>query len=247
MKQPVVMVLVSVGLLAAGLSRAGALEGEGCTPVVGRVVEAGSGRALAGVEVALPSGQATRTDAGGRFELCAEGPGPVVLRVRPAGAVELEQEVEVRAGEEVTIDLDTVSRPRFADEVTIVGAAERPVEPAREVRPETVIAMPGAGEDVLQTLRRPARRGQLDDWSSRLYVRGGRPDQNGIYIDGISVYDPYRLFGLTSLFNPETLASVVLYPGGFDVRYGDRLSAVVAVENRDGTLDAAWPGARASP
>ena len=81
-----------------------------------------------------------------------------------------------------------------------------------------------------------------NDFTARLFVRGGRPDQNGILLDGIPIYDPYRLFGLTSLFNPETLRSIRLYPGGFDARYGDRLSAVIEVDDRKGTLQRWFSG-----
>jgi len=212
----------------------------GCHAITGLVVDRETGLPLEGVEVLIDSVRFARTDADGRFELCAGTPDSVTLGLRLEGR--REQELRARSGEELTITLDSAGPARFADEVTVVGQAVRPVEPMREVTPEAVAAMPGAGEDVLQTLRALPGVVSADDWSSRLYVRGGRPDQNGIYIDGISVYDPYRLFGLTSLFNPETVGSIAFYPGGFDVRYGDRLSAVIAVENRDGTRNRPFGG-----
>ena len=66
-------------------------------------------------------------------------------------------------------------------------------------------------------------------------VRGGSPDQNLTMMDGVEIHDPYRLFGLTSAFNPETIQRFELATGGFSVKYGDRLSSLLVVENREGS------------
>jgi len=247
MHRRVVALMVASVIQLSGLPTAAqqseASSGEAvsdCHSISGMVVDRDTGLPLVGVEVLIGSDRLARTDAGGRFELCAGSSEPVTLELRLEGR--RDQDLRVRAGEELTITMDSAGPARFADEVTVVGHAVRPVEPVREVTPEVVATMPGAGEDVLQTLRALPGVVSADDWTSRLYVRGGRPDQNGIYIDGISVYDPYRLFGLTSLFNPETVGAIAFYPGGFDVRYGDRLSAVIAVDNRDGTLERPFGG-----
>ena len=83
----------------------------------------------------------------------------------------------------------------------------------------------------LQTL--PGVAG-TDEFGSKLSVRGGAPDQNLTMMDGVEIHNPYRLFGLTSAFNPETVGRFELMAGGFGAKYGDRLSSVVVVENRDG-------------
>jgi hypothetical protein len=53
-------------------------------------------------------------------------------------------------------------------------------------------------------------------------------------MDSVEIHDPYRLFGLTSAFNPETISRFELATGGFSVKYGDRLSSLLVIENRDG-------------
>jgi hypothetical protein len=53
-------------------------------------------------------------------------------------------------------------------------------------------------------------------------------------MDGVEIHNPYRLFGLTSAFNPETIRTFELSTGAFEARYGDRLSSLLVVENRDG-------------
>ena len=56
-------------------------------------------------------------------------------------------------------------------------------------------------------------------------------------MDGIEIHNPYRLFGLTSAFNPELVEKFELSAGAFSARYGDRLSSILQVENRDGEKD----------
>jgi len=67
-----------------------------------------------------------------------------------------------------------------------------------------------------------------------LIIRGSGPDQNLIIMDDVEIFNPYRLYGLVSMFNPETLSDISLITGGFPSKYGDRLSAVLDVTNREG-------------
>lgn len=102
--------------------------------------------------------------------------------------------------------------------------------------PRDVQFRAGAGEDVLRTLQSSPGIASTNDFSSQLIVRGSSPDQNLIMLDGIEVYNPYRLYGALSMFNPQTVRTVSLFTGGFPARYSDRLSAVVDITNRDGSL-----------
>ncbi len=76
----------------------------------------------------------------------------------------------------------------------------------------------------------------VNDFSAQLVVRGSGPDQNLIIMDDIEVFNPYRLYGFISMFNPETVSDINLITGGFPARYGDRLSAVLDVTNREGEM-----------
>ncbi|MCU0292267.1 MAG: TonB-dependent receptor, partial [Thermoanaerobaculaceae bacterium] len=188
----------------------------------GRVVDAATRAPIPGAEI-VGSGQATAvTDEWGGFEWPLGGRVPLALQVQAPGYLPRTVEIrEPKLSERLVVALERA--PGYAEQLVVTGPPPAPPEPVQEVAAQTVADTPGAFEDGMQALKSLPGVISRDDWSGRLYVRGGRPDQNGIYLDGIPVYDPYRLFGLTSLFNPETLESISLYPGGFDVRYGDRL------------------------
>ena len=105
------------------------------------------------------------------------------------------------------------------------------------VTPKTIKILPGAVEDVLRSLQSLPGVSAPNDFNSQLVIRGSSPDQNLIIMDDVEIFNPYRLYGLVSMFNPETLADINLITGGFPSKYGDRLSAVLDVTNREGRTD----------
>lgn len=110
------------------------------------------------------------------------------------------------------------------------------------VAPENVRVMPGAVTDVFRTLQSLPGVLAVNDFSSQLAIRGSGPDQNLIIMDDVEVFNPYRLYGVVSMFNPETVTDVNLVAGGFPVRYGDRLSAVLDITNRQGNINRSFAG-----
>lgn len=69
------------------------------------------------------------------------------------------------------------------------------------------------------------------------YVRGGGADQNLILIDNAPVYNPNHLLGLFSVFNNDAVNEVKLYKAAYPASYSGRLSSVLDVSMRSGSLD----------
>ena len=113
------------------------------------------------------------------------------------------------------------------------------------MRPTTVMAVAGSADNVFRTLQTLPGIAATNEFDSRLSVRGGSPDENLTILDGIEIHNPYRLFGLTSAFNPELVAAFDLYAGAFSALYGDRLSSLLVVENRPGTRERGFAGSAA--
>ena len=110
------------------------------------------------------------------------------------------------------------------------------------LRPNTAWILPGAVQDVMRTLQSLPGVLSVNDFSSQLVIRGSGPDQNLIVMDDIEVFNPYRLYGVISMFNPAAVSDISLITGGFSARYGDRLSAVLDVINREGTRSSYFKG-----
>lgn len=72
------------------------------------------------------------------------------------------------------------------------------------------------------------------DQGGQLYVRGGTPIQNKILLDGMTIYTPFHSIGFFSIFETELIKNVDIYTGGFDSKYGGRISSVMDITYRDG-------------
>ena len=64
------------------------------------------------------------------------------------------------------------------------------------------------------------------DQGGQLYVRGGTPIQNKILLDGMTIYNPFHSIGFFSIFETELVKNVDIYTGGFEAKYGGRISSV---------------------
>lgn len=211
-------------------------DGDASIAVTGKVISRQTREPIFGVRITSTTGNVAQTDDLGRFTITVESVEILELTFSCFGFADHVERLDFASGVMRTIAVEMEKIPTFKEEMLVGGAPIPEVEPAHFVTPDYVVHAPGAFEDTLQSLKVMPGVVGGDDYSARLYVRGGRSDQNGIFLDNIPIYDPYRLFGLTSLFNPETIRNVKLIPGGFDVRYGDRLSSIIEVGNRQGDV-----------
>ncbi len=67
-----------------------------------------------------------------------------------------------------------------------------------------------------------------------IYVRGGDSGHNLMLLDGVTVYIPYHLLGIFSIYNNNTIRSAKVLKGSFPARYGGRLASVFDVRTREG-------------
>ncbi|MBN1879103.1 TonB-dependent receptor [bacterium] len=207
----------------------------------GKVINRETGSRIGGVLIDASTGDQIRTDTEGHFRMSLPE-GEIRLTLTHPDYMELTRILYLAPGRTRQVVLELNTRVVYEDSATVEASYMPEIETVKNVTPDYVIKAPGAFEDTMQSLQVMPGVVGGDDYTARLFIHGGRPDQNGIYLDGIPIYDPYRLFGLTSIFNPETIDYVKLYPGGFDARYGDRLSAVIDVENRTGTVQESFAG-----
>ncbi|MBR1627189.1 MAG: TonB-dependent receptor, partial [Bacteroidales bacterium] len=72
------------------------------------------------------------------------------------------------------------------------------------------------------------------DQGGQLYIRGGSAIQNKVLLDGMTVFNPFHSIGLFSVFETDIIRNADVYTGGFNSRYGGRLSSVMDITTRDG-------------
>jgi ferric enterobactin receptor len=107
---------------------------------------------------------------------------------------------------------------------------------AIKLTPAKLAEIPNVGEkDIMRTFQLMPGISAANESSSGLYVRGGTPDQNLVMYDGFTVYQVDHLYGFFSAFNANAVKEVTLYKGGFDARYGGRLSSVTDMTGKEGS------------
>ena len=93
-----------------------------------------------------------------------------------------------------------------------------------------VPSISGGVEDIIKTLPGVSSNNEL---STQYSVRGGNFDENLVYVNGIEIYRPFLVRsgqqeGL-SFINSDLVSSISFSAGGFDAKYGDKMSSVLDI------------------
>ena len=75
-----------------------------------------------------------------------------------------------------------------------------------------------------------------NEGTTNINVRGGSNDQNLFLLDEAPVYNASHALGFYSVFNTDAIKSVDFYKGGFPAQYGGRMSSVVDITMKEGSL-----------
>lgn len=197
---------------------------------------------LQGVTVAILSKSTQevfrgKTNSEGEYSIDAPI-GKYILTATLEGFTTYEQDdVTLSAGKNVHQEIILTEKLYSTDEIEVLGQKQQQNDLRTSwfnVSPANIKVLPGGLEDVMRSLKSLPGVTAPNDFTSQLIVRGSGPDQNLIIMDEVEVFNPYRLYGLVSMFNPETLSDINLITGGFPAKYGDRLSAVLDVTNKEG-------------
>ncbi len=211
------------------------VQSAGLAILAGIVLDADSNQPVGDAAVTAGSARVT-TGSDGRFTLPAPT-GIVTVHVVAPGYFDLATSVSAAAASGSVVELVIVRQRAIADHVEVRGTATEMAPAARRVDPAEILRTPGALDNIFRALQTLPGVAATQEASGFMSVRGGSPDQNLTLLDGVEVHDPYRLYGLASAFNPDTIQRFDLATGGFSARYGDRLSSLLSVESRDGASD----------
>jgi len=101
---------------------------------------------------------------------------------------------------------------------------------------EVIPTAAGGIESILKTLPGVSSNNEL---SSQYTVRGGNFDENLVYLNDIEIYRPQLIRsgqqeGL-SILNPDLVSSIQFSAGGFDAKYGDKMSSVLDIKYKKPT------------
>ncbi len=139
--------------------------------------------------------------------------------------------------------------------VTVSPTGEKQVAGIVTVAPEVVRKIPGANAGVENVLKLLPGVSSSNELSTQYSVRGGNYDENLVYVNEIEVYRPFLIRSAQqeglSFVNSDLVQSLKFSAGGFQSKYGDKLSSVLDITYKNPTsfgasLDLSFLGAAAS-
>jgi len=180
----------------------------------------------------LTSNKSVLTDEKGIFQLSLTPERQIIIVCSFLGYRNDTSRFMLHSGETIAPLIQLNPIPRIIGEVVVESPFDRG-ETLQQIDLRSIEHLPlpaGNFESILTTLGASSR----NEMSSQYSVRGGNFDENLIYVNDIEIYRPLTIKagqqeGL-SFLNSSMISSVQFAAGGFDARYGDKMSSVLDIK-----------------
>ena len=200
--------------------------------VVDGIVRNDSGKAMEAVLVAdMETGFGVYTNVKGYYMLSIPDGKPVTVAYYAAGYELVKKSVQLTKGEINSINIRLKKRQNVRDEVVIKDKQQRKRAGDVIIKLEKVNYNPsiiGGVEGLIQLAV-----GGHNELTSQYSVRGGNYDENLVYVNDFEIYRPFLVRtgqqeGL-SFVNSDMVSNLTFSVGGFQSKYGDKMSSVLDV------------------
>lgn len=174
------------------------------------------------------------TDRFGMYSLIVPSNENLEVSISCMGFEAQELSLELKPTQVLEFDITLKKATNYLPEMAVEDKMERHNSLIR-LNPEISTTIPTSGgfEDIIKTLPGVSSNNEL---SSQYSVRGGNFDENLVYVNDIEIYRPLLIRsgqqeGL-SFINPDLISSVIFSSGGFEAKYGDKMSSVLDIKYR---------------
>jgi hypothetical protein len=138
----------------------------------------------------------------------------------------------LQANEEKQMDIVLKLKTHFLHPINIRTQIER-VEGMTPIDTRQLQQMINASGNLEGILRATGLASSNNEMSSQYSVRGGNFDENVVYVNDFEIYRPFLIRsgqqeGLT-FANPDMVSNLKFSAGGFQAKYGDKLSSVLDI------------------
>jgi len=190
---------------------------------------------ISGVSIQIETiSQFTTSDTNGNYTIKVPSNQTFIIKISHISYQSIVTNFKLRSGEIMVFNPSLKIRQEQLQEV-IVGSNQSIKNKNITINTERLKQLPvsgsGAVEQIIKTLPGVSSNNEL---SSQYSVRGGNFDENLVYINEIEIYRPNLVRsgqqeGL-SIINPDLVSSIQFSSGGFDAKYGDKLSSVLDIK-----------------
>ncbi len=175
----------------------------------------------------------TSTDKNGYYELKVSGYDSITLVFSCVGYSPIQKKLILSKNQQIEVNQKLDIHIKFLDAVNIEDQREKsPGLQRLDPKHANILSgFSGNVEAIIKTLPGVSSNNEL---SSQYSVRGGNFDENLVYVNDIEVYRPFLVRsgqqeGL-SFINSDMVSSILFSAGGFDAKYGDKMSSVLDIQ-----------------
>ena len=178
----------------------------------------------------------TVADLNGRYSLTLDSKDSIVVVYSMLG-YQTRKRTFKNPQDTITVNVILPSSDFALQEVEIVDNERQMGGTGRIEVPDRVRLQPSAsGNSIEDIIRSQAGVTSHSELSSQYNVRGGNFDENSVYVNGIEIYRPLLIRagqqeGL-SFLNPDMVGGISFSTGGFEAKYGDKMSSVLDITYR---------------
>ncbi len=183
----------------------------------------------------LSQGKATVTSLKGEFQLSLHSADSVVVRFSMLG-YRTKTRVLHRPKGTQTLQIVLYEESNALGEVNVTGQKIQSGQ-TQELSTDALKAIPSTtGNAVEELIQSQAGVSTHSELSSQYNVRGGSFDENSVYINNVEVFRPFLVRsgqqeGL-SVINPDMVDRIGFSTGGFEAKYGDKMSSALDITYR---------------
>ena len=180
----------------------------------------------------LSQGKATVTSLKGEYHLTLHSADSVVIRFSMLGYRTKTRVLKNPKGPQ-TLQVVLTGSSKSLDEVQVTGQKIQSGQ-MQELSTKQLKGMPSAtGNAVESLIQAQAGVSTHSELSSQYNVRGGSFDENSVYINNVEIYRPFLVRsgqqeGL-SIINPDMVDRISFSTGGFEAKYGDKMSSALDI------------------
>lgn len=144
--------------------------------------------------------------------------------------------LELKTNEDFEFNVTMNDNAEQMGEVIVTAKNRKRIQGITTIEPEMIRKIPGANAGVENILKTLPGVYSNNDLSTQYAVRGGNYDENLVYVNEVEVYRPFLVRsgqqeGL-SFTNTDLVQNVDFSAGGFQSKYGDKLSSVLDITYR---------------
>lgn len=183
----------------------------------------------------LKQGKMTMTSLKGEYSMQLHSADSVVIKFSMIG-YKAKTRILRRPRGKQTLQIVLHSDENQLGEVTITG---KKIETGQmeDISKDHLKSLPSAsGNAVEELIQSQAGVSTHSELSSQYNVRGGSFDENSVYIDNVEIYRPFLVRsgqqeGI-SVINPDMVEKISFSTGGYEARYGDKMSSALNIKYR---------------